>query len=323
MNTSVHRSAASARTSPRTPGAPLLVLSAAIFAPAAAAQVERYDIFKLAHYTQTSDALVQSPATAFQAFAYLKTFDDTDASSVSLSGPAGVTPPAFTLTSAGNWDANFRAFAAEQDLEAALPPGAYLFAISGGTLGSQAAGLSLPAPAYPQTPPFITSDGFSRLQNMDPAQEFQFTIAPLTPTAPSNDSSVSITIADRCTGEIPYVDADPGSTTISLPAGMLKPAHNYVLSLNFTDIVATNNAGFGAATARAWFINLTRIEFAAGYDGCLADLDHQNGTTLEDFFAFFNAFDTGQPPADLDGCNGVDLDDFFLFFNAWDQPCPG
>lgn len=54
---------------------------------------------------------------------------------------------------------------------------------------------------------------------------------------------------------------------------------------------------------------------------CLADINLDGEVDLVDFFAFLNAFDTGDILGDLDNQPGVDLGDFFVFFNAFDTGC--
>lgn len=54
---------------------------------------------------------------------------------------------------------------------------------------------------------------------------------------------------------------------------------------------------------------------------CAADLNDDGAVDLTDFFAFFNAFDTGDALADIDDAPGVDLNDFFGFLNAFDSSC--
>jgi hypothetical protein len=52
--------------------------------------------------------------------------------------------------------------------------------------------------------------------------------------------------------------------------------------------------------------------------GSPADLTGNGEVDLEDFFAFFNAFDTTDPAADVTLNCQVDLEDFFMFLNAFD-----
>jgi YVTN family beta-propeller protein len=53
-----------------------------------------------------------------------------------------------------------------------------------------------------------------------------------------------------------------------------------------------------------------------------SDLTGDGDITLEDYFAFFNAWDVFGPGADMDGDGTVDLTDFFLFFGSFDVGCP-
>jgi len=54
---------------------------------------------------------------------------------------------------------------------------------------------------------------------------------------------------------------------------------------------------------------------------CRADLDASGLVELDDFFAFFNCWDTFSPCADLDASGEIDLLDFFAFFSSWDVGC--
>ncbi len=51
----------------------------------------------------------------------------------------------------------------------------------------------------------------------------------------------------------------------------------------------------------------------------IIDFNIDGQVDLEDFFIFFNKWDTFDPTLDLNNDGGVDLGDFFLFFNLWDQ----
>lgn len=54
---------------------------------------------------------------------------------------------------------------------------------------------------------------------------------------------------------------------------------------------------------------------------CPADLTHDGGVDLSDFFEFFNCWDLSEPCADVDHSTEVDLGDFFEFFNHFDLGC--
>lgn len=63
------------------------------------------------------------------------------------------------------------------------------------------------------------------------------------------------------------------------------------------------------------------IREVAGLPPCLADRNCSGAVDLDDYFEFFNCFDTTDPCADVDGSGEVDLGDFFEFFNAFDAGC--
>jgi len=70
------------------------------------------------------------------------------------------------------------------------------------------------------------------------------------------------------------------------------------------------------------------VSSASGFDylgvappACPADLNLDGQTSLDDLFAFLNAFDAGDFAADIEAVPGVDLNDFFVFLNSFDQGC--
>lgn len=54
---------------------------------------------------------------------------------------------------------------------------------------------------------------------------------------------------------------------------------------------------------------------------CVADVDGSGTVTVQDLFAYLNAWFAGDPQADLND-NGVDVQDIFDFLNAWFAGCP-
>ncbi len=65
------------------------------------------------------------------------------------------------------------------------------------------------------------------------------------------------------------------------------------------------------------------ITLASAYVSvCSIDLNCDKQVDLDDFFAFFDCFNAGQPCADIDLSGEVNLGDFFDFFSHWDaQDC--
>lgn len=54
---------------------------------------------------------------------------------------------------------------------------------------------------------------------------------------------------------------------------------------------------------------------------CASDTNEDGTVDLNDFFEFFNCFDTSMPCADMDSSGVVDLVDFFAYLNAFDANC--
>jgi hypothetical protein len=57
-----------------------------------------------------------------------------------------------------------------------------------------------------------------------------------------------------------------------------------------------------------------------GYD-CLADFDCSGSPTLDDIFAYLNAWFAGQPGVDADASGSVSVDDLFIFLSRWFDGC--
>lgn len=55
---------------------------------------------------------------------------------------------------------------------------------------------------------------------------------------------------------------------------------------------------------------------------CLADFNGLGGVTIQDIFAFLNAWFAGDPATDVDAVGGLAIADIFFFLNAWFLGCP-
>lgn len=60
---------------------------------------------------------------------------------------------------------------------------------------------------------------------------------------------------------------------------------------------------------------------AWGQRQCDCDLNSDARVDLEDYFAFFGAFDVSDPMADINADGSVSLEDFFAFFDGLDRGC--
>jgi hypothetical protein len=54
---------------------------------------------------------------------------------------------------------------------------------------------------------------------------------------------------------------------------------------------------------------------------CPANFDRMGGLTIQDVFAFLNAWFAGDPRCDFDGVSGLQVADIFAFLNAWFAGC--
>jgi hypothetical protein len=54
---------------------------------------------------------------------------------------------------------------------------------------------------------------------------------------------------------------------------------------------------------------------------CPADFDCSEGLSVEDIFAYLDAWFAGNAAADLDADPGLQTNDIFAFLNAWFSGC--
>ena len=54
---------------------------------------------------------------------------------------------------------------------------------------------------------------------------------------------------------------------------------------------------------------------------CHPDFDQSGGLSVQDIFAFLNAWFAGDPRSDFNGVNGITVQDIFDFLNAWFAGC--
>ncbi|HMN41388.1 MAG TPA: PQQ-dependent sugar dehydrogenase [Phycisphaerales bacterium] len=71
--------------------------------------------------------------------------------------------------------------------------------------------------------------------------------------------------------------------------------------------------------------NILRVRYVGESHGCHAcapDFDGVDGLSVQDIFAFLNAWFAGEPRADFNGVDGLSVQDIFDFLNAWFAGCP-
>jgi hypothetical protein len=93
----------------------------------------------------------------------------------------------------------------------------------------------------------------------------------------------------------------------------------YIANLMFTDQPMSDSdiTQLGAPNARG--IVYLR---PAPPPPCAVDFDGMGGVSVQDIFAFLNAWFAGDPRADFDGMGGIAVADIFAFLNAWFIGCP-
>jgi hypothetical protein len=65
----------------------------------------------------------------------------------------------------------------------------------------------------------------------------------------------------------------------------------------------------------------TATSGAAHLAVCAVDFDCSGTVTVQDIFAYLNAWFGGDPRADFDGTPGLAVQDIFAFLNAWFAGC--
>jgi hypothetical protein len=247
-----------------------LVLGAA--APAAAQNVSDYNAYKVQHYVQSAATPPASAGLFYCNFG----FDVLVASAfttgtVSWSTPTAYSPAPLTLSGTGGSGSNMVWFywwpGPEETTKAALdadcPSTAYTYAVSGGALGSVSGTLNLPADAYSSATPAVDAATFARLLTYDPSS----TVTLSTVAHPAGNgtqfSATIFSLSDTVSNTTVFsvTGTDGGAVSVQVDGGSLEPGHAYQASVDFTDRVVVDNAGFGTATAFTAFEQTTAVDF--------------------------------------------------------------
>jgi hypothetical protein len=112
-------------------------------------------------------------------------------------------------------------------------------------------------------------------------------------------------------GGVPLSDGGEisGSATSALTFTPAKAA-----DAGMYDVVVTNTCASTTASTTSNAVAVTVV--------CRPDFDGSGVITVQDIFAFLNAWFAGDPRADFDGVNGLQVGDIFVFLNAWFAGCP-
>lgn len=141
----------------------------------------------------------------------------------------------------------------------------------------------------------IEQGGGARLVRIDPATGLRTLVGA---------SGAGIVAA----GDLAYSPVDDSLRIINSANGQL-------LSINpdtgVASVLGPTGGSFGAAFGMAW----------ADQPPCTADFNNDQSVTIDDLFAFLNAWFANVPDADVDGVGGVAIDDLFYYLNAYFAGC--
>lgn len=142
--------------------------------------------------------------------------------------------------------------------------GNYQFTVAGGQYGTQSATITTSDLLYPGVPHF-TDNSYTRLQNMDSTQPFNFTWEGTTP--PGMSAFVLFDIERVADGTsifdgLPILRwGDSSFTSLLLPANTLLPDEIYQVSVVYSSGATTDNAGFGGAQSFEDYFARTDLRF--------------------------------------------------------------
>jgi hypothetical protein len=214
------------------------------------AVVTAFNLSQFADYVQTSNAQPVSGSYFF--FSNLTYTDLTDLSSANVfynnvesSFPLDTPLP----SGSGFFVSALFNYSTLAELEDAFPDGTdYIYTISGGTLGTQAAIFQPDPPVrrFVDDVPFLTGTTYSQLQSLDPSRPFTVnfngtSFDPILGVFNSKSFSISPALGGA---SIFNVSLDPSATSTLLPANILAPNTSYDFSLGYSRGTFVPSAGF-------------------------------------------------------------------------------
>ncbi len=159
--------------------------------------------------------------------------------------------------------------------------------------------------------------------------------APLTLTVQFSDpviiSSANIGVS-RAGTPVPFdfaYDAPTSTATLTFAGGLVPGTYDMSITdavtaaangLALDGEIASNSSG-GLPSGNGEPGGLAAFSFTVTAPLCAADFDGSGTLTVQDIFAFLNAWFGGQSSADFDGAGGLTVNDVFAFLNAWFGGC--
>ena len=233
----------------------------ACLANPAQAGISYFRLFKTEAYVQNSNAAPTTPSN------YIGEVDLINSNSGETTGggveivSAGKT---FVLSAApgfSNFSLSFTSLAA---LDAVFTNNAvYSFTSGFGPTAGQTGSLTTPpTDLFAAQIPSFTGTTYSQLQGLNAASGFTFNFTPFTPPTGTNVSGTFYTLLDTTTNQVVVSDSGTSAlTSFSIGSNALKAGDSYLVIVDQSSRIDTNNAGFNGATSEVAFDRSTSIAF--------------------------------------------------------------
>jgi hypothetical protein len=298
--------------------------------------IHLFEIDKNVDYTQVSNSPPGAPDAWYVHAGFFFDIDD----ALSAASMTFNRPPLQTLAfaPAGPRTQQFYSsfYADRPSMDADFPSTTYTMRATCSS-GTSSAGVFLPSNLFCAAIPTFMGDTFDRLQVYDTTQPFDVDINGFTVAPGANVGVTSVAISQDMVGGVFSVTVAPGDTQIQIPAGTLQPGAAHLISVSYTCLLHTTNAGFGGASSDAAFSRGTSIAFNTRPLSplCVADVDDGSGTGtpdggvgIEDLLYYLAIYDAGVIAADVDDGSGtgtldggVGIEDLLYYLSRYDAGC--
>jgi hypothetical protein len=229
----------------------------------ARAEITFYDLLKSRDYMQTGPSAPVAPVEYDGNAGIASAIGDFMNASITSSSP--ISPFGLTVFPGNaSW---FISRTTQAQLDAAIPNGTtYTFNVSGGSLGTQSATLTLPATdQYAANVPYLTGGSYNALQGMNPSAPLTMTFDPFAAVAGTNFDFMIVDLYPAGNSQ-PLINTALANTANSytLAANTLQPNSSYTFALSYFVNTYTLNGGFGQATQEYGFSESTFVNFTTG-----------------------------------------------------------
>jgi hypothetical protein len=229
----------------------------------ARADIFFYDLLKSKDYIQTGPSAPVAPVEYDGNAGIASAVGDFTNASITSSSP--ISPYVLTIFPGdASW---FIALTTKAQLDADIPNGTtYTFNVSGGSLGTQSATLTLPSTdKYAANVPYLTGGSYNALQGMNASDPLTLTFDPFAAVSGTNFNFMIVDLYPAGNSQ-PLINADLANTASSytLAANTLQPNTSYTFALSYFVDNFTLNGGFGHATEEYGYSESTFVNFTTG-----------------------------------------------------------